>query len=233
MTDDRTTSGTGTGPSPTAAAVLTAAVITSALTAGSFFVFACAVMPALARRGDRVYVDVMRDINDVIQNPLFFAAFLGAPVLTALSARQLRDRPGARGWVRAALIAHVLAFLVTAAVNVPLNDGLAGTGDPAVLRARFEDRWVLWNAVRAVLSAGAVGCLARAAIRLTADRRDEARPPAPAVPGARGPQRAARSGERGTPGLGRVQAQAQAAQTSSGLRPRDEAPGPPEPAPGC
>ncbi|MGX1244073.1 putative membrane protein [Streptomyces pseudovenezuelae] len=109
--------------------VLGAATVATGLIAGAFYVFACAVMPALARSDDRVYVQVMRDINEVVQNPVFFLTFLGAPVLTAVAAWQARARDH-RGWVRAALALSVLAFLVTVACNVPLNGALAHDGDP-------------------------------------------------------------------------------------------------------
>ncbi|MFJ7078200.1 DUF1772 domain-containing protein [Streptomyces sp. NPDC098781] len=141
-----------------AGTVLGAAMVATGLIAGAFYIFACAVMPALARSDDRVYVEVMRDINDVIQNPVFLLGFLGAPVLTAVSAWQLRGEPYRR-WVWAALAANGLAFLVTVVFNIPLNDGLDGGGDPAALREEFEDPWVAWNVVRAALSTVATACL--------------------------------------------------------------------------
>ncbi|MCX4575296.1 DUF1772 domain-containing protein [Streptomyces sp. NBC_01571] len=156
-----------TGRPAAAAGVLGAATVATGLIAGVFCIFACAVMPALARSDDRVFVEVMGNIDDVIQNPVFFLSFLGAPVLTAVSARQTRRSPHRR-WVWAALAAYGLAFLVTTVVNVPLNDRLAAAGDPArntdpaAVRERFEDTWVAWNVVRALLSTVALACLARA-----------------------------------------------------------------------
>ncbi|MER6275424.1 anthrone oxygenase family protein [Streptomyces sp900105245] len=147
--------------------VLGAATVAMGLIAGVFYAFACAVMPALARADDRTYVAVMRDINDVIQNPVFFLSFLGALVLTAVSAWQLRGSAGGR-WAGAALVAYTLAFLVTVAFSVPLNDALAGGGTPASLREHFEGPWVAWNVVRTVLSTVALGCLARALLRMGA-----------------------------------------------------------------
>ncbi|MEU6307813.1 DUF1772 domain-containing protein [Streptomyces chartreusis] len=146
-----------------AGTVLGAATVATALIAGAFYIFACAVMPALARSDDRVFVDVMRDINDVIQNPVFLLGFLGALVLTGVSAWQLRDRHY-RWWVWGALVAYGLAFLVTVAFSIPLNNGLAEAGAPGALREEFEDPWVAWNVVRAVLSTVAVGCLGRALV---------------------------------------------------------------------
>lgn len=141
--------------------VLGAATVATGLIAGAFYVFACAVMPGLARSDDRVYVSVMRDINEVIQNPVFFLSFLGAPALTAAAAWQARGSRH-RWWVWAALAASALAFLVTVVFNVPLNDDLARGGDPGALREEFEDPWVAWNVVRAVLLTVALGLLVKA-----------------------------------------------------------------------
>ena len=162
MTEKQGTSGTGW--------VLGAATVAMGLIAGVFYVFACAIMPALARSDDRVFVEVMRDINDVIQNPVFFLSFMGALVLAGVSAWQVRGRPF-RGWVWAGLVAYALAFLVTVAFNIPLNDGLADTEDVAVARERFEGAWVGWNVVRAVLSTAGVGCLVRGLVLYGGFRR--------------------------------------------------------------
>ncbi|MFE9440889.1 DUF1772 domain-containing protein [Streptomyces sp. NPDC006602] len=146
-----------------AGGVLGAATVATGLAAGVFYVFACAIMPALARSDDRVYVDVMRDINDVIQNPVFMLSFLGALPLTGMAAWQARGTPY-RAWAWAAFTAYALAFLVTVAFNIPLNDDLANTSDVGTAREEFEDPWVAWNVVRAVLSTLALGCLARALV---------------------------------------------------------------------
>ncbi|MER5938091.1 anthrone oxygenase family protein [Streptomyces sp. NPDC001928] len=146
-----------------AGTVLGAAMVATGLIAGAFYIFACAVMPALARTDDRVFVEVMRDINDVIQNPVFLLSFLGALALTGVSAWQLRGQPY-RWWVWGGLVAYGLAFLVTVAFNIPLNNGLEEAGDPGALREEFEGAWVAWNVVRAVLSTVALGCLGRALV---------------------------------------------------------------------
>ncbi|WP_330238993.1 anthrone oxygenase family protein [Streptomyces sp. NBC_00525] len=145
--------------------VLGAAAVTTGLMAGTFFVFSCAVMPALGRSDDRTFIEVMRNINDVIENPVFFAGFFGALVLTAVALWQHRRSPGPRGLLVAALVVYAAAFLLTSGVNVPLNNALADAGDPARLadpaavRDRFEDAWNGWNAVRAVLCTAALALL--------------------------------------------------------------------------
>ncbi|MFD9603776.1 DUF1772 domain-containing protein [Streptomyces sp. NPDC057908] len=160
--------------------VLGGAAIATGLVAGTFYVFSCAVMPALGRSDDRTFIEVMQNINDVIENPVFFAGFFGALVLTAVAAWQQRRSPGPRRWILAALATYTVAFLLTSGVNVPLNNALAHAGDPAriadpgAVRERFEDAWVAWNAVRAVLCTAALALLLRAAF-LTA--RQHPRPP--------------------------------------------------------
>ncbi|MET8446971.1 anthrone oxygenase family protein [Streptomyces sp. NPDC005209] len=170
MTKDMTlTRNSTTGRRTTAGPVLGAATLAMGLIAGVFYIFACAVMPALHRSGDRVFIEAMQNINDVIQNPVFFLGFMGALLLTAVSAWQLRGTAGGR-WVWAALAAYLLVFLITVAFNIPLNNDLADAGnpakiaDPAAVRDHFENTWVAWNVARAVLSTVALGCLGRALV---------------------------------------------------------------------
>jgi uncharacterized membrane protein len=116
---------------------------------------------------DRTFIDVMNRINEVIQNPAFFATFIGAPLLTVIVAVLLR-RSAAIRWIVAALGLHVAMIVVTGAFNIPLNDDLAAAGpaatiaDPAAVRERFEDPWNAWNLVRLLISTAALACLARA-----------------------------------------------------------------------
>jgi uncharacterized membrane protein len=161
--------------------VLGAATVAMGLIAGVYYIFACCVMPALARSDDRVYVDVMNDIDDVIQNPVFFLSFMGALLLTAVSAWQLRGQP-CRWWVWTALAAYTAGFLTTMAFNIPLNDGLSRASDPAAAREHFEHAWVAWNAVRAVLSTAALACLARSLVLYGAVRRSGGAGPSGGVP---------------------------------------------------
>ncbi|MFG2897890.1 DUF1772 domain-containing protein [Streptomyces zaomyceticus] len=141
-----------------AGAVLGAATVATGLVAGVWFAYVCSVMPALARSDDRVFAEVMRDINEVIQNPLFFGVFFGAPLLTAVAAWQYRATR-TRIWTFAGLALSVAVFLVTSATNVPLNDALAAADDVSAARDAFEGPWVAWNIVRAVLSTAGFVCL--------------------------------------------------------------------------
>ncbi|MEU6345080.1 anthrone oxygenase family protein [Streptomyces sp. NPDC046977] len=153
-------------------AVLAAAAVATGLMAGLFFAFSAAVMPGLARTGDRTMVEAMQRINAAIQNGWFLLVFAGALLLGAAGA-VLCVRDGARTvlpWVVAGTVCYLLVLVVTFAVSIPLNDRLDAAGppgaaaDPAALRARFEAAWVRWNLLRTLLCTGALGCLAWALV---------------------------------------------------------------------
>jgi uncharacterized membrane protein len=155
----------GTGPAP--GLVLGSAALTMGLLAGFFYAYAVSVMPGLGDAADRTLIDAMQQINEAVENPVFFLSFLGAPVLT-LAALVVVRRSGSRRvirWIVAALVLYGVAFLVTVAFNIPLNDELAEAGDPeriadlANVRDDFYEPWVAWNIARTVASTAALVCL--------------------------------------------------------------------------
>lgn len=146
-------------------AALVPAVITNGLMAGLFAAYSYAVMPGLARTSDTTFVSAMTQTNAAILNGWFGICFGGAVAFPALAAVLHRGRPG-WAWIVAGLVLYVAVLVVTFRVNVPLNDALAAATDPAAARAAFEGPWVRWNAVRAVLSTGAFGCLAWALVAM-------------------------------------------------------------------
>jgi len=156
--------------SASAGRVLGVATVGMGLLAGLFYGYACSVMPGLGRADDRTLVDAMQQINKAIENPVFFATFLGAPALVVW-ALVLERRSGSRDvqrWIAAALVLYAIAFVVTFAFNIPLNDELEHAGDPARItdlarvRDDFAGPWVAWNVVRTLAMTGSFCCLARA-----------------------------------------------------------------------
>ncbi|MEV0135222.1 anthrone oxygenase family protein [Dactylosporangium sp. NPDC050688] len=150
-------------------AVLAAATLFAGLSAGVFFAYSTSVMLALRKVDDRTFVDVMQRINAAILNGWFLTAYVGA-LLAAVAAVLLHLGGGHRAtlpWLVAAALLYAVVFVVTAAVNVPLNNQLdaAGLTDPAAARAAFEASWNRWNTVRTVSSAGALLTLAVALLR--------------------------------------------------------------------
>lgn len=147
----------------TVVAVATAAVslLLTGVVAGLFATFSVAVMPALDAVPPGQAVAVMRSINRKIVNPVFLAAFLGAPLTTAVTGALVwaegHPQAGAVFLTGAAvLLLGVLA--PTVAVNVPMNEALDAAPAPddrlddrvaAREWAGYSPRWTRWNTLRA------------------------------------------------------------------------------------
>jgi uncharacterized membrane protein len=150
---------------------LLGATITMGLVAGVFALYAHTIMPALRNTDDRTFVAAFQSIDRAIINPWFMTtAFLGALLFTLAAALLNLGRAGL-AWIAVALALYLVAFAVTVAVNVPLNDAIKAAGNPdhirelAGVRERFhETRRAAWNLVRVVTSTGAFGCLAWALV---------------------------------------------------------------------
>ena len=144
------------------AITLACATLTTGLVAGVYYAYTVSVNLGLAGQPDASYVATMQAINERIENPLFFASFFGAALfpLAALAAHYSRRPRSGRFWLIA--LACVLyiggSFLLTAFVNVPMNEELArvasdvSTGELSRARAAYEEPWNFWNGVRTVFS---------------------------------------------------------------------------------
>jgi uncharacterized membrane protein len=130
-------------------------------------------MPGLAQTDDRTFVAGFQAMDRQIINPWFMtSAFAGALLFTAAAVLTNLGRT-TLPWIAVALGLYLVAFVITVAVNVPLNDSLKAAGNPdhirdlAAVRERFDEtRWAAWNLVRVVMSSGAFGCLAWALVLL-------------------------------------------------------------------
>ncbi|MCF3179376.1 DUF1772 domain-containing protein [Streptomyces polychromogenes] len=148
-------------------AALVAATLTVGLVSGLFYGFSVAVMPGLRASADRTVVETMQRINVAILNGWFLLGYVGALVFTglALALRLVVGGSGGTAPLAGAFVAYVLVVLVTARVNIPLNNALAQAGpveriaDPAAVRRAFEGPWVRANTGRTVLCTVAFGLL--------------------------------------------------------------------------
>ncbi len=139
----------------TAAATLTAAAV-----GGLFLAFSTFVMAGLDRADPADAIAAMRAINAEAQAKapfltLFCGGALLAVVVGVLAALRL-STPGA-GYVLAGACLGVVAFIVTVAFNVPLNDRLDAVDPAAVSGAdalrdwtAYSGPWIAWNHVRTV-----------------------------------------------------------------------------------
>jgi uncharacterized membrane protein len=148
--------------------VLIAATMTIGLVAGVFGLYSHTVMRGLAGTDDRTFVGAFQALDRAIINPWFMLSFVGALLFTAAAAvlHLPRDARGPLPWIVVALVLYLVAFGITMAVNVPLNDALKAAGDPdtiadlAAARRNFgEARWAAWNLVRTITTTVAFGTL--------------------------------------------------------------------------
>lgn len=146
-------------------AALVAATISTGLAAGVFGLYAHTIMPGLGRTDDRTFVAAFQSIDRAIMNPWFLGgSFFGALLFTILATIAHVGRP-AMPWIAAALVLYAITFVITIAINVPLNDAIKAAGDPdgidlAAVRERFDEaRWRSWNIVRVIASTTAFGLL--------------------------------------------------------------------------
>jgi uncharacterized membrane protein len=132
----------------------------TALMAGLFYAWSCSVMLGFARLSDKEFVSAMQATNRAIQNPIFFIAFFGAPILLPLSAFLHYGQSTRFSLLLAATIIYIIGtFGVTIFGNVPLNNTLdrfnlesATEEETAQQRANFEGRWNNLNTIRTVSS---------------------------------------------------------------------------------
>lgn len=139
------------------------AIVLNGLLAGLFFAFSIAIIPGLRRTDDATYVRSFRAINAAILNPVFLLVFCLAPLFAvgAVGAVLWSGGSESLGWSIIGGVCSVLTFVVTASVNVRLNNALDRAdvdteSQRLAARERFESRWNRWNHLRTLTSIGAL-----------------------------------------------------------------------------
>ncbi|MEV7605112.1 anthrone oxygenase family protein [Paenarthrobacter sp. NPDC089322] len=139
-----------------------AAGVGSAAVGGFYFAFSALVMPALGRRPGKDAAAAMVSINQKAVTPPFMILFFGSAAASAAVVITAVVDPRAQPSLRVAGAAACLAgWVLSMAVNVPLNNRLAASGIPGVMTWQSHAKpWTRANHIRTALSiAGAVGLL--------------------------------------------------------------------------
>jgi uncharacterized membrane protein len=132
------------------------------LMAGVYFAFSAFIMTSLARIAPAAGIAAMNAINVEIVRSLFMPLFMGttlaAAVLAGLAVFRWSE-PGSAVLLAGGVLYVAGMFIVTAALNVPLNNALAAV-DPssaggAALWTTYLRDWTLWNHVRTLASLAA------------------------------------------------------------------------------
>ncbi|MFS0704036.1 DUF1772 domain-containing protein [Cellulomonas sp. 179-A 9B4 NHS] len=142
-----------------------AAGVATALVGGVLLAFSAFVMTGLRALPPAAGAEAMRAVNRAALRPPLMLVLLGALLLDLAAAvvAVAGDAPSAGSAVAGAALYVVGGIGVTAVGNVPLNERLARTADPAGEWVRSAPRWVAWNHVRALACAVAATFLLLAA----------------------------------------------------------------------
>lgn len=151
--------------------LLVAAAVGAGLAGGFLLAFSVLVMPALRDLPAPDGVRAMQSINRTAKGPAVLGLLVGTAALAAVVGWRAISDAGVpnRGLVLAGAALSVAGVVVTGVGNVPLNEALAEMDADApateVFWARFLDRWVPWNTVRAVAGVVASAMFAGALLR--------------------------------------------------------------------
>jgi len=152
----------------TSYAFLLLALLAAALMAGFFYAYSVSVMRGLDATDPLGAALAMRNINALIRTPVFFFAFFGALAFPVVAALLAPRRPVMLLALAGALAYGLGAFLVTLAVNVPLNEALAAATptveNAATLWSGYTGPWTRWNHVRTFASIIAFSLLTAAVV---------------------------------------------------------------------
>lgn len=143
---------------PTMLAALLAIVSTGAIF-GFFYAWVCSTMIGLDDADPRVAIEAMQAMNARVRNPIFMPAFFLTPALlatTAVLARRDTQHRAARHFAGAAAIYLLGGLVLTATINVPMNEQLAVVDVPtaiaeaAAIWDAYSTRWQAANVARTV-----------------------------------------------------------------------------------
>jgi uncharacterized membrane protein len=148
-----------------ASIVAVVSLVLTATVSGVFFTFSNSIMPGLDAVRPEQAITAMTSINRKILNPLFLTTFVGPPVAALLAGILIMIAGGSVGgllYIGAAVIYVTGCIAPTAAVNVPLNNGLdtgqipADADEAGRTWTDYSTRWTRWNHWRAAGSVVAV-----------------------------------------------------------------------------
>ena len=128
---------------------------------GFFYAWVCSTMWGLDAADPRIAISAMQAMNASVRNAVLFPAFFLTPIILAatalVAARHKRNR-SATLLAAGAMLYLAGAFVVTAMVNVPMNEALAEVAVPTDIEAAralwhgYSPQWQFWNALRTLAS---------------------------------------------------------------------------------
>ncbi|MBA2677298.1 MAG: DUF1772 domain-containing protein [Ktedonobacteraceae bacterium] len=150
------------------------------LSAGLFYTFNGAIIPALRHLKGAQHIIAMQSINEKIENPVFFLSFFGPTLLLPLAAFLHRGE-SQFGLLVSAAILHITGInVVTAVKHIPLNNDLKqldanqlSEGEADRIREDFQrpgSPWMRWHTVRTLAGTAATALVFLACISKSVPR---------------------------------------------------------------
>jgi uncharacterized membrane protein len=164
---------------------LVATILTGAIF-GFFYAWVCSTMWGLDSIDPRVAIAAMQAMNASVRNAVFFPAFFLTPAVLGLAAALAwtsSQHRCAAYFAASAVIYLVGGLLLTALVNVPMNEALGTLAVPeSAARAReiwsaYSAPWQAWNLTRTLASGTSLVLASLALIHLDARRTSAGRHP--------------------------------------------------------
>lgn len=137
------------------------ALVLGAAIFGFFYAWVCSTTWGLDLADPRVAIEAMQEMNASVRNPVFFVSFFLTPAAWGIAALLAWQGGLKRAGLLLALAGAIYLFcglLLTATINVPLNEELGRTAIPADLdEARqiwttYSQTWQGWNLTRTIAS---------------------------------------------------------------------------------
>ncbi len=124
-------------------------VVCLAIQAGLYFTFSNTIMPVLGKQPANISRQIMKDINQEIQNEVFLAT-LFSPFFLAIAMFLSGDL---FTWqlVVSILLYTFGVFFVTVRYNLPLNRQLEDSTDRDIWES-YQKEWVRWNHIRTIFA---------------------------------------------------------------------------------
>ncbi|MGJ8617539.1 MAG: DUF1772 domain-containing protein [Sulfitobacter sp.] len=142
-------------------------ILTGALF-GFFYAWVCSTMWGLDAADPRVAVAAMQAMNASVRNAVFAPAFFGTPIvllITTLALFATAQRAAAPWFGAATAVVAALGFILTMAVNVPMNEALAGLTVPDDIETAraiwldYSPDWQFWNQMRTIATGAGLLCV--------------------------------------------------------------------------
>lgn len=127
---------------------------------GFFYAWYCSTLWGLDLLPGEVAISAMNSMNSIVRNFSFAPAFFGTPIymmIAAILAYFTDNRNSAILLLAAAIVYGLGCVVLTASVNVPMNEALGrldpySVAQPDQVWMAYSSSWKIWNIIRMIFA---------------------------------------------------------------------------------